>query len=440
MPVPDIDRALSPYIKSREEALRIRRTLSKYLSASLRPVNAATQNQHLNHEVPQGLAAAGTNPPGLKGTRGTYLDAIRSHKAAQTKLARLQSSLDELQQRHVIESPVNDAQQNDEVMQSYITLLRQRRRFTELEIVHRSLEGLLNVNPVEGLQDIRDMVKNTIGEQPSLPAERLEALANDEANDSSMLKLKREVLEARSRMERARATRSELHSASRDVPGLDVQVYALARAREEMVEWMQSELAKLEEESGFLEDASPVKRPVPIASEQDLASSESQIQDRYTQYTTSRLAAIEKYQSFQRSPAMGSAQTDNNADDAGSTAQNVGKPGSKVHISALLPQLPHLTRNHTNERLMLLQAVYLQTQLSTADAEISDSIARLADESHILPSGSRGVEPWGRTVVDLDARNAKSVKERLQKSRSEITNTTTIVDLCSLQSKVLDSN
>jgi hypothetical protein len=417
----------------------VRRTLSKYLTASLRPVNAATQNQHLNHEIPHSLGAAGTNPPGLKGTRGEYLEATRSNKAAQAKLERLQASLEDLQQRHVVESPINDSTQESGMVQSYLTLLRQRRRFAEIEVVQTSLEKLLNVNPIEGLKDPRDRVRDSIGEQPDLPAERLESLADSESSASTILKLKNEVLDARSSMDRAKTARSEVRSTSRDVPSLAMQVYALSRAREEIVEWVQAELSKMDEESGFIEDASPVKRPAALSNGQDLATSESQIRGCYNRYTASRADAIERHHSFQQPPATHPEKVNDANQNRNIIAQKVASERSKLLIASLLPHLSHLARSLTNERLMLLQTIYLQNQMSSADEVMSDSLARLADESHLLPSGSRAVEPWGTVVAELEARNLESIKERLQSSRSNINNITTIVDLCSLQSKVLDS-
>ncbi|KAL5404268.1 hypothetical protein PMIN04_012625 [Paraphaeosphaeria minitans] len=438
-PVPDIDRALSPYIRTREETLKVRRTLSKYLTASLRPVIAATQNQHLNHETPHSLGAVGTNPPGLKGARGAYLEAIRSNKAARARLERLQASMEDLQQRHVVEVPMNDSNQENDLVQSYIALLRQRRRFAEMELVQSSLEKLLNVNPIEGLKDTRDRVKDLLGEQPNLPAERLESLANSETSASSILKLKNEVLEARSSMDRAKAARSEMCSTLRDAPSLAVQVYALGCAREEIQEWVQGELTKMDEESAFIEDASPVKRPLALHHTQDLASSESQIRDCYNQYTASRADAIQGHHSLQQPPATRPENSDGDDHNRNMTAQKASSARPKLLTASLLPHLSHLARSHTNERLMLLQSVYLQNQMSSADETTSDSLARLADESHLLPSGSRAIEPWGTVVNELEVRSLDSLQERLESSRANINNITTIVDLCSLHSKVLDS-
>lgn len=438
-PVPDIDRALSPYIKSREDTLRVRRALSKYLTASLRPVQPAIQNQHLNHDTPHDLNAVGTNPPGLKGVRSAYLEAIRNQKAAQAKLSSLQSSLEDLQHRHVVETPVDDSLPEDEVIHSYIKLLRQRRRLAELEIIQGSVEKLLQITPIQGLQDPRQLVKDSIGEQPDLPAERLESLSPGDSSDSSILNLKKDVLEARSEMDKAKSARSEVHAIPRDVPSLGAQVYALSCARDEMVAWVQDELAKMEEESGFLEDASPVKRPAVIPSAQDPKSSETQIQDCYAKYTESRSIAIEKHQTLHQLP-----KTDT-PDSQGNQFTQSSSPETKDTLvqtptSTLSPYLPLLTQINANERHMLLQAVYLQNQIATADEEANSSLSRLAGESHLLPTGSRGVEQWAKTGTELDAQNAKSIQELLQSSRSEINSINSIVDLCSLQSKVLETS
>lgn len=438
-PIPDIDRALSPYIKTREETLRMRRTLSKYLTAALRPVNAATQNQHLNCEIPHTLGAVGTNPPGLKGTRGAYLEAIRNNKAARAKLERLQASLEDLQQRHVVDSPSNGSIPDSDVVQSYITVLRQRRRFAEIELVQTSLEKLLNINPIEGFKDPRDRVKDMLGEQPNLPAERLESLANSETSATAILKLKNEVLQARTNMDRAKTARSEVRSASQDTLPLSVQVHALNRAREEIQDWIQGELSKMDEESGFIEDASPVKRPTALPHTQDLASSESQIRDCYKRYTSSRAGAIEGHHSLQQDSAVRLEDHNGPDHDRNMATDETPNARSKLLITSLLPHLSHLGRSHTNERLMLLQTIYLQNQMSSADDTISDSLARLADESHLLPSGSRAIEPWSTVVNELEARNIESIQERLESSRANINNIATIVDLCSLHSKVLDT-
>jgi len=436
-PISDVDRALSPYVHSREETLRIRRTLTKYLVASIRPVNVLTQTQHSNQEVPQALSAVGTNPPGLKGTRAVYLDAIRANKAARTKLQSIQVSLKEEQQRHVIEAPADES--HHEATQSYIALLRLRRQVAELNVIKESLEKLLNASPIVGIRDLRERVTDSIGEQPNLPVERLESLSHSKHDDSLILQLKKEVLEARSSMEEAKAARSKAHATARAMPGMKAQVYALSRAREEIVEWVQQELAKLEEESGFIEDTSPIKHSAAVSGDQDTMS-ESLIQSCYTQYTASRSAAIHLHQSIQKPTETHSVKSERSqvTSPQPSTHEPENKPVS-LSTTSLLPYLPHLMRADTNERDLLLQAVHLQSQMTLADEEANDSLSRLSGESHLLPSGSKGIESWGKMATQLEDSNENGIKQRLQGSRTQINSITTIVDLCSLQSQVLNT-
>ncbi|KAF1940251.1 hypothetical protein EJ02DRAFT_406915 [Clathrospora elynae] len=440
-PISEVDRALSSFINSREDTLRIRRTLSKYLTSSLRPVNPATQTQHLNHACPQSLSAANTNPPGLKDARLEYLNALRARAQAQTRHRELQASLGDLRDRHVDENPTQPESEHDkEVTRSYVSLLRQRRRFAELQVIQESLNKLLSVKSTDVPADLKALVKRTIGEQPDLPAERLEQLSLADDDQTWIFKLKQEVLEARASMERAQAARKKAQSESRGSSSLQGQVLALERARDEIVDWVQGELAKLEENSIFLEDASPIKRSASVPAPVDIASAETRIRESYNKYTAARASLLKAYSILQQPPQV-EADDEKNGDEAATLqadkARNTTKPSTP--ITKLLPHLPHLTQIANNERSLLQQSVYLQTQLASADQEIEEALLRLSGESHLLPAGSKDVAVWGNTAREAEAATQEFVKERLQASRQEVSSVSTIVELCSLQSKVLET-
>ncbi len=438
-PIPEVDRALSSYINTREDTLRIRRTLSKYLTSSLRPVNAATQNQHLNHACPQNLSAANTNPPGLKDARLEYLQALRARSQAQTRHRELQASLEDLHSRHVDENPTQpESEYDNEVTRSYVSLLRQRRRYAELQVIQESLDKLLTAKPSTAAADPRASVKSAIGEQPDLPAERLEQLSQAEEDQTWVFKLKHEVLEARTAMEHAQAARKKAQDEMQGEPSLQAQVYALERARDELVDWVQGELAKMEEDSVYLEDASPVKRPANVGAPVDLASAETQIRESYNKYTEARAGLLEAYASLQQPLDV---QTDNQ--NGGQTTPNEESKTTTTKpvrpITKLLPYLPHLTQIANNERSLLQQSVYLQNQIASADQDIEEALLRLSGESHLLPAGSKDVAAWGKTAREAEVATEAFVKERLQASKQEVGSVSTIVELCSLQSQVLES-
>lgn len=433
-PISEVDRALSSYINSREDTLRIRRTLSRYLTTSLRPVNAATKNQHLNHECPQNLSTTPANPPGLKGSRLEYLQALRAHDQIQKKHRELQTSLEDLQQRHIDENPVQGSSDHDQGnTQSYIDLLRQRRRHAELQVIQDALEKLLVARPSHAPKDPKDLVKETIGEQPGLPAERLEQLSPNNDDQTWTFKLKQEVLESRSTMDRAKAARAEAQSKSQAQPSLAQQVHALECARDEIVEWVQGELTKMEEDSIFIEDASPIKRTINTDSPVDLGSIEQRIRAAYDQYTASRAQLLENYESL-HSPSS----TTSNVSDTPTTKPEPQNPTRPHHpITAILPHLPHLSHTANNDRALLQHSVFLQSQLTSADSEIEEALLRLSGESHLLPAGSKDVGAWGKTAAEKERETEEVVRGHLEKGREEVGSVSRIVELCSLQSEVL---
>jgi hypothetical protein len=435
-PISEVDRALSSYISSREDTLRIRRSLSRYLTTSLRPVNAATRNHHVNHESPHNISAASTNPPGLKGSRLEYLQALRAHGQAQARHRELQASLDDLQQRHVDENSTQAHSDHDnESTQGYVALLRQRRRLAELQVIQDSLEKLLTVRPSHAPKDPRALVKEAIGEQPDLPAERLEHISQTNDDQTWIFKLKQEVLESRTNMDRAKAARAEAQSTSGgQQPSLQQQVYALECARDEIIEWVQGELAKMEEDSVFVEDASPIKRPLNTNAPADLDAAEQRVRNAYDQYTTARATLLASYESLQQPPV---ADTDDQNEPENSTTTQMSN--SPMPIIKIFPYIPHLARTANNDRSLLQQSVYLQSQIASADQDIEDALLRLSGESHLLPTGSKDISAWGKTAAEAEAATRSFVQDKLRASKEDIAGVSRVVELCTLQGEVLSA-
>lgn len=439
-PISEVDRALSSYINSREETLKIRRTLSSYLTTSLRPVNAAVKTQHVNHECPLNISAASTNPPGLKGSRIEYLQALRARSQAQARHRELQASLQDLQQRHVDEHPAQPQTEHDNAStQEHVSLLRQRRRLAELQVVQESLDKLLAARPSHTPTDPKTLVKDTIGEQPDLPAERLDQLTHPQDDQNMVFKLKQEVLDARTSMERANDARTKAKSVAPGAPSLEQQVLALECARDEIVEWVQGELAKLEEDSIFLEDASPAKRQAKEATPVDVDSAEEIIRHAYDQYTAARAALIEGYHSLYQQGVVQAEAEGPTTDVLKGNKTNQVIP-KQIPITRLLQHLPHLIRTTNNERSLLQQSVYLEAQITSMNQDIEEALLHLSGESHLLPAGSKDVVAWGKTAADAELATEEFVEHRLQASKLEVASVSTIVELCSLQSKVLESS
>lgn len=438
-PISDVDRALAAYINTREATLQVRRTLSRYLTSSLRPVNNATQTHHLNHECPQILSAASTNPPGLTDSRLEYLKALRARNQAQARHRELQNSLQDIHNQHIEENPPQANPEYDtDITHGYVSLLRQRRRYAQLQVIQSSLDRLLAAKPHTALVDPKASIKNLLGEQPDLPAERLELLSQTQDDQPWLFKLKQEVLEARANMERAQAARAEAKSKSRGVSSIQQQVDALELARDEIVEWVQGELVKMEEDSVFLEDASPIKRTVrDPAAPLDLEAAKSRIRASYNHYTSSRAASLTAYETLHQPLSLGADDPEEpNTTDA-KHPQHPPK-SSPLAITNILPHLPHLTHTAITTRALLQQSVYLQTQIAAADQDIEDALLRLSGESHLLPAGSREVSAWGRVAREADAATEEVVQECVEKSKGGMEVVGVVVEGGKLRRRLLD--
>jgi hypothetical protein len=437
-PVSEVDGALSSYINSKQDTLRIRAALTRYLTTNIK-VNTSRTSQHLDFECPTDDSNVKAYPTGVKQNRAAYLHALESKLKAQARHRQLQASLQDLQNGHVLEtSALTESTYDAEVSRDYISLLRQRRRLLELQVIHDSLGKLMNVNSIDTHRDPKVRVKEAVGEQPDLPAERLEQFSQPQTNDASIFRLKKEVLEAKACMDKANSSRATEQSKSQGRSGLKQQVYALQCARDEIVAWVEGELAKLSEESELLEDASPVKRWPQDDHSLDVASSEGHITASYQRYTTSRLGLIESYQSIQQR-ALAINSKGNLPTDTSTSQESNSTSNSVKTITAILPHISSFAQIMKNERFLLQQKVYLQGQLSTADEDSVESLSRLSDESHLLASGSNAPAAWASAAGEAKRTTTAVVSAHLKESHHDINSVNTIVDLCSLQSKVLAS-
>ncbi|KAF1999421.1 hypothetical protein P154DRAFT_225577 [Amniculicola lignicola CBS 123094] len=438
-PVPDVDRALLGYINSRQETLRIRAALSKYLLSAANGPNSGNikSYQHLDHQCPNQDTAKRNPPSHLNHTRIDYHHALEDLARARTRHKELQAALEDLWTSHLAEaSAQTHAEYDVDVTRSYVSLLQQRRRCLELQVIQESVEKLMNAYPADSHKDPRTLVKQAIGEQPDLPVERLELLSGPEGDQTWVFKLKKEVLDARAKMDRANTARIVAQQEKEGSPSLSHQVYALGHARDDMVAWVEEELSKLNEESEFLEDASPVKRPanhiVP-----DIHSSEDHIRQGYEGYTASRSRLLDVHEASSRIGTASSSLLPEPLADPPSAAQALLGTQSSKFIVDIICQLPQLTQMSNSERSILQQAVYLKALLSSADEELTEALSRLSEESRLLPSGSKNLLEWGAIACEAEKAVRGFANEERRQGHQEASSVAAMLDLCSLQSEVL---
>jgi hypothetical protein len=92
-PIPQVEDALSPYIHTRQETIRIRQSLTEYLK------------KHLQDEQPLSHLSLTCPPPSLKATTTSipsdglykqYLEALTAHQRVQDRYAAIKDEIHEL--------------------------------------------------------------------------------------------------------------------------------------------------------------------------------------------------------------------------------------------------------------------------------------------------------------------------------------------------------
>ncbi|KAF2742638.1 hypothetical protein M011DRAFT_263708 [Sporormia fimetaria CBS 119925] len=437
-PIAEIDNVLSPYIHTKQETAQIRRALTRHLTSHIKSENQALR--HTDLQCPHEKCVITTRTSSLRGSRLRYLQALEARQKARARLQELHTSLEELHENHIEEAAVpNDLAIDHEAARGYVALLRQRRRLAELQVIQASLEKLTSVAPTnDALKDPKSRVKEVLGEQPDIPAERLEQISGQQDNEALIFQLKKEVLEARASMDHAKARKAEAKGKMQGVASLAQQVEALERARDELVVWMEEELAKLNEESGLLEDASPVKKMPQREGQVDLAQIRERIQESYNAYTTARKQLIDAHSAM----VYGASKEEEKIGTptiAQAAPPSTSTPQSTNNVVEILPHLPILTTIGRNERSLLQQSVYLQAQLSAADQQLTESLTRLAEESHLLASGPANPAAWANAAKEAGEATKTFVNEQLGDGRREIERVAAIIERLNLQRKVLAS-
>ena len=418
-PFPEVEAALSPYIHSRQETLSIRKKIASYLESQLTSIDESNgEHSHLIVEcVPPSLRVKRI-PPEINGIRRGYLEALQANAAARDRYNELKSELDECRNQHVMDSASKlDVAYDREATYAYINLLHQRRRFNKLQVIQKTLDKLMDAQPNPGQKDMRAILKEKVGEQPDLPASKLEPQAPNQEVEGLIFKLKKEVLEAKQGMDKANAIRAEAQRQQEagQKPRLEAQVYALRCARDRLVSWIEGELAKLsEDESEMLEDQSPQKKPERFEDSESTGHFyQEQIKELYDKYVSSRASLIATIDSTSASMQCGSAGSEL-AESKPSSDPGRDTSSTIMKVMDVLPYVPVLLQASRDERALLQQTTYLRHQLISASEETVRTIRRLADESHLVAPGANSALAWAAATKDVAASTKKYVEESLE--------------------------
>lgn len=409
-PLPQVEETLRPYIHTRQETLKIRQTLTRQLQSQFLDESELT---HLSIVAPTASlepSDASNLPDGLY---NQYIQALTAHRKAQAQYDALKSEMQELQQ-----ASINAREKGDEKggagIGDHLTLLRQRQQHQKLEIISETLIQLDETEPNPTRTDLRELLREKLGDPPQPPIQGVGPVTEDGKISDLVFRLKKELLVAKSQVDRANAEKADAEERSKSAPkpSAGAQVAALRSARDELISWIEVELAKLpdeEQESSELDVSMNGGTHLEPLSEEAITAS---VQDRYDRYVEARKALIAQIEATSRHAhtALPSLETQT---AAGASPK---KPSTTVDIKAaeILPYLPSLIASSRDEASLLQQSAHLRRQLTTASEETSKTIQRLAGESYLVTPSATGMEAWAKAAEDAAGKTAAFVEEQVR--------------------------
>ncbi|OJD30919.1 rna-binding protein [Diplodia corticola] len=497
-PLPQVEEALRPYIHTRQETLRIRKTLAQHLQSQMH----RTERQHgaesatpitsltlacappsllLEHDQTRSASAPlPPPPPELTGLRKQYWEAVRAHALAKHRWDALRGELTQLQReahtaRAAAETgPAADVgpysssssaapvvghsggHQAGHDVQNYVALLHQRRRHARLQVLLDALDRAADAEPDDDplrRDDLRQWVKDRLGDAPVPPPEiaggghsavgdasaSAAAVAADQTKDH-VLRLKKELLLAKqdvdAETQRRKAVAHESTGGSTLSRGIEAQVRALRAARDELIAWIEGELAKMPEgDESILSNGGTPQRPdrrddkdaAASGLDDDAESIQEQVDALYERYVAARTSLVAAVDAATASAkelnAPSTLPGSNQRSGSGDGGEAAGQRSQQLHLppSAALPFVPALLRCANDERILTQQiATHLRHQIAAAQEEARNTAQRLASESHLVGPDAESGGAWARAAKEATRETDEAILERVRAAQANV--------------------
>ena len=390
-PLPQVAKSLSPYIKTRQEALRIRRILSIYLASNIEGLPAGALST-TSLVLPGEDVQVKRIPSEVSGVRRSYLRALQAHAKARKEYAQLTRESSHNAQG-VRQKERHDEEDSRESIATYLALTREQRKFEKLTILQRYL-NLLSQKEAARPHYLR---MRSILEDVAPPLETVQMSAFHAAypltsqTDIQALttRLEKTVLCAKNALDHQRMLlakvkkdqQSQRISVQTTTVSTGIEIDALSRTRDELISWIEEYLAKT---SQFHDAANEVPTLNGKRAPLDIEKRRKEIQDRYEDYVEARKTLTALVLSRGTSPTQN---PNDKAEDAEPQAHDQITNGTSHEASSVLPYMTEYLIPAANaQKSFLQQESHISSTLASQNKATVQVLDRLAEESHLLPN------------------------------------------------------
>lgn len=388
-PLPQIAKALAPYIRPRHEALRIRRILSIFLAQSMGMENPLSITSLIS---PGEDTHVKRIPPEVSGLRKNYLKAVQAQVKARDEYDRLTQELDEgaLVAMRQEQQHIEDAASTHVI--TYLEFLQAQRKYQKLMILQSHLDLLAQKDAAQIDYLSMDSIFKEIAPAPVLPSPTSfeDKLASENTTKSLLLRLQKALLRAHGSSEEEKQSLAQALSEQQskttlknaDPPNASAQAFALKQTRDELVHWVEEQLAQGGQgEEAFKEELSAEMEETTL----DIGQRKKAIKAKYDRYLQTRKSLLALLSAKRHAPLNKPAGAQN---DITLQLRNAKKEQTENRCDKASILLPYVTEylipaTSAQERFLQHES-HLSKILEGQSQETVHVLERLAHESHLL--------------------------------------------------------
>lgn len=387
--------ALKPYIRDRQETLRIRRTLSLYLASLIGP-NGSTISP-ISLAAPERDVFVKSLPLELSGIRKEYLLALQANVGARKNYENTARQLDETLENNARSQQPQQAETRDQFVSTLLDLSHMQKQYEKLKIIHSYLDLLRQKETVKSdffsIDSIRQEADAADKHSPLTESEAsVNSLKNDTQSQVLMTRLEKAVLRAEESLKRERRLLGEAKAKQRNMEKSDdrpaaqrsVKIKALASTRDELVCWIEEHLAKIDGK----EDNPHIQVPTEGINDVTqiaihIEQQSQKIKKTYQDYLEARRSIVYLLSNRKTLPEVDYSRHRKRSEDP-KDSERVDKNRIGYASTALPYITEHLMPVADAQTALLHEKDHLLNGLNAQKRSLNDALGRLADESHLL--------------------------------------------------------
>ncbi|KAJ5915979.1 hypothetical protein N7454_010886 [Penicillium verhagenii] len=383
--IPSFVKPLTPYVKTQQEALRIRQALTSYLSSFIVFNDDIPPTSHLALCAPSdSVVNVGRIPVELLGLRREYLKALQANVAARKDLRVASEDVASLRRQRASRiravDPA-DPQEPGADLRDYLSLLRDRRRYKKLQVFQHYLEEL-RAKESTGL----DLSEDT--PQVMLP-DGLDTDIDQKDTDTDLEglvhKLERAVIRARAQLDREKRlfekikTQHDAKEKTSDSVPPEVKAQALQRTRDELVRWVEERLVnEVDPDESLVQDLPSEEIE---EAQRLLEQNKAQIKEQYAAYLQARRELLDAASTACQPVTVTPKPPSRPVYRTEMPVEEIPAPNSIDVLSYASKILVPLSKS---QKSLALQRSYLSGLLAKEKSTTLRALHRLRDESHLL--------------------------------------------------------